>query len=142
MEKLPELAKRLIYEYDNTYKEKFKDVMIELKTKMKRRFIQGNNPRGLLVYGVTKWECEIRLRRKSKVSKYLIKTTRALKIIGDMIYPVQHNRKADQLWEIRTLKKYQNIERWKNMVRNYLNLNFWLMNVIKHNKRRLLQLLN
>ena len=142
MDKLPELAKRLIYEYDNTYKEKFKYVLIELRTKMKRRFIQDNNPRGLLVYGVTKWECEIRLRRKSKVSKYLIKRSHALKIIGDMIYPVQHNKKADQLWEIRTLKKYQNIERWKNMVRNYLNLNFWLMTVIKANKGRLLRLLN
>ena len=139
MDKLPELAKRLIYEYDNTYKEKFKDVMWELKARMKRRFIQNNNP--MFEYGITKWECEIRLRRKYKKSKYLMKFTRALKICGDMIYPIEHNRKAQQLWETRKFKEFQNIEKGRSMVNVYVKKMDWLMRVLKHNKAEVLRLL-
>ena len=74
MDKLPELAKRLIYEYDNTYKEKFEEVMRELKTRMKHRYLHTDYYDPIReIYPVTKWQCEIKLRRISKISKYLIK---------------------------------------------------------------------
>ena len=146
MEKLPESALRLIYEYDNTYKEKFKDVMLELQNRMKHRYLKNNKPTNTFpcreIYPVTKWVCEIRLRRKSKRSKYLIKKSTPLTICGDMIYPFEHNLTAHELNKKRAFKEYQNNNRWDKFVLEYLTQTRWLMDVLKSTKGRPLRLLN
>ena len=146
MEKLPESALRLIYEYDNTYKEKFKDVMWELIARMKHRYLKDNIPVikcGFReIYPVTKWVCEIRLRRKSKRSKYLIKKSTPLTICGDMIYPFEHNLQAHELGKKRMFKEYQNTDRWRDFVNHYLSQTRWLISVLKGHNGRMYRLLN
>ena len=146
MEKLPESALRLIYEYDDTYKEMFKDVMWELKTRMKHRYLKNDNTTNTFsfreIYPVTKWVCEIRLRRKSKRSKYLIKKSTPLTICGDMIYPFEHNLQAHELDKKRMVKEYQNTDRWRNFVDRYLSQTRWLISVLKGHNGRMYRLLN
>ena len=141
MEKLPESALQLIYEYDDTYKEKFKDVMTELRNRMKHRYYQ-NNKTTKEIYPVTKWFCEISLRRKSKRSKYLIKKSTPLRIYGDVIYPYEHNRNANELSAKRTFQEQQNIRRWNKVVEEYISQTNWLMYVFVKTKGRPLRLLN
>ena len=142
MEKIPESALRLIYEYDNTYKEKFKDVMTELTNRMKHRYLKGITSREITSYPVTSWVCEISLRRKSKRSKYLIKKSYPLRIYGDMIYDLEHNRKAHELDKERMFKESRNNNRWDSFVMKYLTQTRWLMDVLKSTKGRPLRLLN
>ena len=141
MEKLPESAKRLIYEYDDTYKEKFKDVMTELRNRMKHRYYQ-NDKTTKEMYPVTKWVCEIRLRRKSKRSTYLIKKSTPLTICGDMIYPAEHNLTAHELNKKRMFKEYQNTDMWRNVVNRYLTQTRFLISVLKGHNGQMYRLLN
>ena len=148
MEKLPDEAKRLIYEYDNTYREKFKDVMTELTNRMKRFYIQQKptySEKSIYkkeIYPIAPWVCEIRLRRKSKKSKYLIKKSYPLRICGDVIYPLEHNRKACELNKKNTFKEFQNTARWKTVVEEYICQTAWLIHILKSTNGRPLRLLN
>ena len=147
MDKLPELAKRLIYEYDDTYKEKFKDVMWELKTRMKRRYIEDpTNTKKTIhkneIFSVTEWDCVIKLRRKSKLSKYLIKKNHTIVIRGDMIYPLEHNRNAHNLDAKNQFKEYRNNNLWSSFVRHYLSQTNYLITVLKLYNGRMLRITN
>ena len=148
MENLPDEAKRLIYEYDNTYREKFNVVMTELTNKMRHRYIKQKptyNDKSIYkkeIYPVASWICEISLRRKSKRSKYLIKKSTPLRIYGDLIYPYEHNRKACDLSAKRELQERRNTAMWRDFVNDYLQQTETLMRYFKVTDGRYLKLLN
>ena len=147
MEKLPDEAKRFVCEYDNTYREKFDVVMIELTNKMRHRYIKTTtySDKSIYkkeIYPVASWSCEISLRRKSKRSNYLIKRKYPLIIRGDVIYPYEHNRKACELSAKREVQECRNTNIWKRFVCDYLQQTECLMRYFKNTDGRYLRLLN
>ena len=108
---------------------------------MERRYILNHNEPNS-IYPVTKWYCEIKLRRKCKRSKYLIKKSNTLELYGDMIYPFEHNRTANELNKKRDFKESLNNARWSKVVAEYLCQTNWLMRCFKTTKGRYLRLLN
>ena len=146
MDKLPESSLRLVYEYDLTYRDKFDDVMIELTKRMKHRYLKDHNPTNSKFiqekYPVTKWVCEIKLRRKCKRSKSLIKKSTPLIICGDMIYPFEHNQNAHHLVKEREYKEYFYTKTWECFVRDYIAQTSWLFRVLKMTDGRVLRLFN
>jgi len=59
-----------------------------------------------------------------------------------MIYPFEHNREAHGLDKKRTFKEYQNTNRWKAFVEEYLSQTDWLIHILKITNGRPLRLLN
>ena len=137
---LPDNLKGLVYQFDNTAKLKFNEVLDELDLKFNKGFTvkcyHRYSPSTDIDYRVILFK--IQMRRKSKVSKCYVKRTQGMLISLCDLQPREFNERAGLF----AYKGRQLLKKWVRFANEYLDQTRWLMSVFKRNNGLMYRLLN